>query len=143
MGVGVAIVVLSRLPIRAAVQPAIFAALGLSTAWLFTFQYQLPSYEAMIICLLILTPACWLDWLVVARLTASTIALMPGGTRPPPTHLLARLSLDILTIATPIVLLGSVVGLVTLCLAGRTRTAGPSQEQPGPARLATAEAGAD
>jgi hypothetical protein len=146
IGVGVAIIVLSRLPIRPAVQPAIFAALSLSTAWLFTFQYQLPSYEAMIICLLILAPACWLDWLVVARLTAATIAVMPGGSRPPPTHLLARLSVDMLTIATPIVLLASLVGLVVLCLAGRARTAGPSRGQPGLARLATpaaAEAGAD
>src|SRR5215469_7730714 len=124
IGAGVAILVLSRLPIRPTAHPAIFAALGLSTAWLFTFQYQLPSYEAMIICLLILTPACWLDWLVLARLTAATIALMPGGSRPPPTHLLARISLDILTLAVPIVLLAALVGLVILCLADRTGTAG-------------------
>lgn len=120
VGACVAIVVLSRLPIRPAAQPAIFVALGLSTAWLFSFQYQLPSYEAMIICLLILTPACWLDWLVVARLTAATIALMPGGTLPPPTQLLARMSLDILTLAAPIVLLCALAGLVVLCLAHRT-----------------------
>jgi len=119
---------LSRLPIRPAAHPVIFAALGLSTAWLFTFQYQLPSYEAMIICLLILTPACWLDWLVVARLTAATIALMPGGSRPPPTHLLARMSLDILTLAVPIVLLAALVGLVILCLTDRTGTAGRSRD---------------
>jgi len=128
IGVGVAIVVLSRLPIRQSAQPALFAALGLSTAWLFTFQYQLPSYEAMIICLLILTPACWLDWLVVARLTAATIALMPGGTRPPPTQLLARISLDILTLAAPIVLLAAVVGLVAACLVDRTGAAGRGRD---------------
>jgi hypothetical protein len=128
IGAGVAIVVLSRLPIRAAAQPAIFAALGLSTAWLFTFQYQLPSYETMIICLLILTPAGWLDWLVVARLTAATLALMPGGTLPPPTRPLARLSHDILTLAAPIVLLAAVVGLVALCLADRTGKTGRSQD---------------
>jgi len=143
LGAGVAVVVLSRLPIRPAAQPAIFVALGLSTAWLFTFQYQLPSYEAMIICLLILTPACWLDWLVVARLTAATIALMPGGTRPPPTHLLARLSLDILTLGAPIVLLAAAAGLVVFSLAGRAGSAGRSPEQHGPAQLAGAEAGAD
>lgn len=128
IGVGMAIVVLSRLPIRPAAHRAMFAALGLSTAWLFTFQYQLPSYEAMIICLLILTPACWLDWLVVARLTAATIALMPGGSRPPPTPLLARLSLDILTLAAPIVLLAAVLGLVILCLADRAGRAGRSRD---------------
>jgi hypothetical protein len=132
IGVGVAIVVLSRLPIRATAQPAMFVALGLSTAWLFTFQYQLPSYEAMIICLLILTPACWLDWLVVVRLTAATIALMPGGSRPPPTHLLARISLDILTLAAPIVLLAAVLGLVLLCLTGRAGRAGRRHDSAGP-----------
>jgi hypothetical protein len=121
VGVGVAIVVLSRLPIRATAQPAIFVALGLSTAWLFTWQYQLPSYEAMIICLLILVPACWLDWLVVIRLTAATVALMPGGTTPPPTRLLARISLDDLTITVPIVLLGAAIALVVLCLTARGR----------------------
>ncbi len=119
IGVGVAVVVLSRLPIRSTVQPAIFVALGLSTAWLFTWQYQLPSYEAMIICLLILGPACWLDWLVVVRLTAATVALSPGNPTPPPTRLLARLSLDNLTVIVPIVLLGAAVALVVLCLTAR------------------------
>ncbi len=125
VGVGVAIVVLSRLPIRATAQPVIFVALGLSTAWLFTWQYQLPSYEAMIICLLILVPACWLDWLVIIRLTAATVALMPGNPTPPPTRLLARISLDDLTITVPIVLLGAAVALVVLCLTARGR---PSQK---------------
>lgn len=121
LGVSVAIMLLARLPIRATAQPAIFVALGLSTAWLFTWQYQLPSYEAMIICLLILLPACWLDWLVIVRLTAATVALMPGNTRPPPTRLLARISLDDLTVTVPIVLLGCAVALVVLCLRATSR----------------------
>jgi hypothetical protein len=129
VGVGVAIVVLSRLPIRSTTQPAIFVALGLSTAWLFTWQYQLPSYEAMIICLLILAPACWLDWLVVIRLTAATVALMPGGSTAPPTRLLARISRDDLTITVPIVLLGAAVALVVLCLTARGR---PRQQAASP-----------
>ncbi len=119
VGVGVAIVALSRLPIRATAQPAIFVALGLSTAWLFTWQYQLPSYEAMIICLLILVPACWLDWLVVIRLTAATVALMPGTPIAPPTRLLTRISLDNLTLVVPITLLGVAAALVLLCLRSR------------------------
>ncbi len=130
VGVGVAIVVLSRLPIRATAQSAIFVALGLSTAWLFTWQYQLPSYDAMIICLLILVPACWLDWLVVIRLTAATVALMPGNTTAPPTRLLARISLDNLTLAAPAVLLAAAVALVVLCLTvrgGRRVPAAPEQ----------------
>jgi hypothetical protein len=128
IGAAVAIVALSRLPIRPAAQPAMFAALGLSAAWLFTFQYQLPSYETMVICLLILVPASWLDWLVVARLTVATVALMPGGSLPPPTKLLARVSLDILTLAAPIALLAAVVGLVALCLTGRAGKAGGGRD---------------
>jgi hypothetical protein len=141
VGVGVAIVVVARLPIRATAQPAIFVALGLSTAWLFTWQYQLPSYEAMIICLLILVPACWLDWLVVIRLTAATVALMPGGPIAPPTRLLARISLDNLTIIVPIVLLGVAVALVVLCLTARgrprQRAAIPQPVQPVPSARPT------
>jgi hypothetical protein len=49
---------------------------------------------------------------------------MPGGSRPPPTHALARLSLDILTLAAPIVLLAAAVGLVALCVVDRTGRAG-------------------
>jgi hypothetical protein len=142
VGVGAAIVVLSRLPIRTTAQPAIFVALGLSTAWLFTWQYQLPSYDAMIICLLILVPACWLDWLVIVRLTAATVALMPGGPTAPPTRLLARISLDDLTISVPIVLLGAAVALVVLCLMARGRPrrkpAIPQPSQPAPSTQPTA-----
>jgi hypothetical protein len=142
VGVGVAIVVLARLPIRGTVQPAIFVALGLSTAWLFTWQYQLPSYEAMIICLLILAPASWLDWLVIARLTAATLALMPGGSTAPPTRLLARISLDNLTVIVPVVLLGAAVALVVLCLTdrtGRRQEAVIARPVPSPSRLLAAD----
>ena len=117
--VGLAIVTLARLPIRRTAQPAIFAALAVSTAWLFVWQYQLPSYEAMIICLLILVPACWLDWLVVVRLTAATVALMPGNTVAPPTPLLARISYDDLTLVVPIALICTAATLVVLCLFSR------------------------
>ncbi len=123
---GLAIVTLTRLPGRTAAQPAIFAALALSTAWLFVWQYQLPSYEAMVICLLILVPACWLDWLVMARLTAATIALMPGNPTPLRSHLLARIELDAITLAVPIVLLMVVTALITGCLIQRRRQSSPA-----------------
>ncbi len=123
--IGVAIVTLTRLPGRTAAQPAIFAALALSTAWLFVWQYQLPSYEAMVICLLILVPACWLDWLVMARLTAATVALMPGNPTPLRSHLLARIELDAITMAVPIVLVMVVAALITGCLVQRRRQPPP------------------
>lgn len=120
--VGVAVVTLTRLPGGQSAQPAILAALALSIAWLFVWQYQLPSYDAMLLCLLILVPAGWLDWLVIIRLTAATIALMPGNPTPLQSHLLARIELSDITLAVPIVLLASVVGLILLCLLGPRRS---------------------
>jgi hypothetical protein len=120
--VGVAVVTLTRLPGGATAQPAILAALALSIAWLFVWQYQLPSYDAMLLCLLILVPAGWLDWLVIIRLTAATIALMPGNPTPLQSHLLGRIELDDITVAVPIVLLAAVVAIVLLCLLGPRRS---------------------
>lgn len=126
-----AILTLTRLPFRATAQPAIFAALALATAWLFSWQYQLPSYEAMIICLLILVPASWLDWLVMVRLTAATIALMPGNPTPLRTFPLNRIYYYDLTIAVPVVLIAVVGALVALCLRERHRAArGPTAKPP-------------
>jgi len=117
--IGLAIVTLSRLPGQSTAQPAIFAALALSVAWLFVWQYQLPSYESMVICLLILMPVGWLDWLVIARLTAATIALMPGNPTPLQSHLLAKIAYDNITLAVPIVLLAAVAVLIGGCLLQR------------------------
>jgi hypothetical protein len=123
--IGAAIVTLTHLPGRAATPPAIYVALALTTAWLFSWQYQLPSYEAMVICLLILVPPCWLDWLVIARLTAATIAFMPGGPTPQPTHGMARIAADDLKLMAPIVLLTTLAALITLCLSERLRSRPP------------------
>jgi hypothetical protein len=142
--IGAAIVTLRHLPGRAATPPAIYAALALSTAWLFSWQYQLPSYEAMVICLLILVPPCWLDWLVIARLTAATIALMPGDLTPLQSHGMARIAADDITVAAPIVLLTALVALITLCLSERLRARSQSaraRRRPAPAIVSAAEAG--
>jgi hypothetical protein len=116
-----AILALSHLPIKTTAQQAIFAALALSTAWLFIWQYQLPSYDAMLVCLLILVPASWLDWLLVVQLTAGTIALMPGNPVPLRGHVLNRIGYYDLTIAVPVVLVMVVAGLIALCLYERKR----------------------
>jgi len=70
----VAVLALRRMPEGALSQPAIRPALALSAAWLFFWPYQLPWYDAMIICLLVFYPASRLDWLVIARLTAITLS---------------------------------------------------------------------
>jgi len=136
--IGTAILALRHLPGRVTAQPAIYAALALSTAWLFTWQYQLPSYEAMVVCLLILVPAFWLDWLVIARLVAGTVALMPGNPTPLPSHLLSRISTDALTLAAPIVLTTALVAMILLCLADRRRSRQSSTGAPGAPGVASA-----
>jgi len=135
--VGAAIVALKHLPGRDVAQPAIYAALALSTAWLFTWQYQLPSYEAMVICLLIVVPACWLDWLVIARLVAGTVALMPGNPTPLPSHLLSRISNDTLTLGAPIVLVTALAAMLCLCLARGRGSRPPSTGAPAAAAPGT------
>ena len=125
LAAGVALVTLSRLPGLGIAPPAIITALALSAAWLFVWPYQLPSYEAMLICLLILVPRSWLDWLILVRLTAATIALDPGNPTPLPSRLLDRISRDALTLAVPIVLMVCAAALVGLCLLDGHRSRPP------------------
>lgn len=119
--VALAILAMRWLPGRQRANPALFAALVLSVAWLFVWQYQLASYDAMIVCLLILYPATGLDWLVLARLTAATFALMPGNPFTEHDHLQGRIGYYAVVLGAPVVLLAAVVGLVALCVAERRR----------------------
>lgn len=114
-----AALLLARLPDGGPALPALTPALALSVAWLFTWSYQLPWYDTMAICLLALYPACWLDWLVLARLTLGTLSQVPG-TDDALHHLsyLGRAYLDIELIATPVVMLAALAALIWLC---RTR----------------------
>ena len=127
----VAMLALAHLPFRATAHPAIFVALALSTSWLFIWQYQLPSYDVMIICLLILVPVSWLDVLVVVRLTAATIALMPGNPQPVREHILNRIYNYDITVLVPIVLIAVVASFIALCLSERWRNR-PSRLEPRP-----------
>ncbi|MBO0832377.1 MAG: hypothetical protein J2P29_10440 [Actinobacteria bacterium] len=74
-----AALLLLRLPAGDPERPAIRPAVAFSLAFLLVWPYQLPWYDAMIICVLVLYPATWLDWLVLARLTAATVANTPGN----------------------------------------------------------------
>ena len=109
-------------------RPAIRPALAISAAWLFFWPYQLPWYDAMILCLLLLYPASRLDWLVLARLTAGTISNMPGDPYLHHGHLLNVADHWAVHVIAPIVILAAAVGLVGLCVTGRWDL----QEPPGP-----------
>ena len=74
--VAVAILALRRLPPGPVARPAIRPAVAVCAAWLFLWPYQLPWYDAMIICVLVLYPASRLDWLVAA---VTLVALCVSG----------------------------------------------------------------
>ena len=77
----------------------------------------------MIIGLLALYPASRLDYAVIGQMTASTFALVPGGsTFPPPRGWLTTFWNGTLSVITPTVLLAAVVGLVVLCVSGAWTT---------------------
>jgi hypothetical protein len=116
----VALLLLWRLPDGVPDLPAIRPALAVGLAWLFIWPYQLPWYDAMVFCLIALYPASRLDWLVLARLTAATFALMPGNAGfPTEHHLLTVITSDSLFWWVPTVLLAAAVALVWLCLSER------------------------
>ena len=102
-----------------AARPAIRPAVALTAAWLFLWPYQLPWYDSMIICVLVLFPASRLDWLVLARLAAGTISNMPGNPYLQHSHLLLATDHFAVRIMAPLVILAAAVILVVLCLTGK------------------------
>jgi hypothetical protein len=129
--VAMAVLALRRLPPGDPARPTIRPTVALAAAWLFLWPYQLPWYDAMIICVLVLYPATRLDWLVLARLTAGTIANMPGDPLLPHGHVLSLLDHYAVHVVAPLVILGAAVGLVALCWSGRWNP--PDRDGPPPA----------
>jgi hypothetical protein len=131
-----ALLALWRMPVGVLDRPAIRPVLAVSAAWLFLWPYQYPWYDVMIICLLVLCPASRLDWLVLARLAASTIPGLPGN--PPGIgwwtstgHLIIYIHHVIVFVLAPAALLAAAVGLVWLCWSGRWKMDQPG-DPPGP-----------
>jgi len=135
--VAVAILALRKLPPGAAARPAIRPAVALCAAWLFLWPYQLPWYDSMIICVLVLFPASRLDWLVLARLAAGTISNMPGNPYLQHSHLLLVTDHFAVRIMAPLVILAAAAAFVVLCLTGKWKL----RDSPGPGRSAPAEPG--
>jgi hypothetical protein len=118
--IGMAWLLLWRLPPGDLGRPAVRPAIALSLAWLLVWPYELPWYDAMIICVLVLYPASWLDWLVLIRLCGGTIANMPGnvGGVPPTARALSGFDTFLVHGIAPTVLLGAALGAVLLCVSG-------------------------
>ncbi|MGP8000889.1 MAG: hypothetical protein ACLPKI_26735 [Streptosporangiaceae bacterium] len=128
--VAMAILAMRRLPPGDPARPAIRPTVALAAAWLFLWPYQLPWYDAMIICVLVLYPASRLDWLVLIRLTAGTLANMPGNPLLPHGHVLNLFDHYVVHVVAPLGILGAAVGLVVLCWSGRWNP--PNQDGPPP-----------
>ena len=135
--VAVAILALRRLPPGAVTRPAIRPTVALCAAWLFLWPYQLPWYDAMIICVLILYPASRLDWLVLGRLAAGTISNMPGNPYLQHSLLLWHIDHFAVRVLTPMAMLAAAVAFVALCLHGHWKL----RDTPGPGHTAPENAG--
>jgi hypothetical protein len=114
-----AVLLLWRLPAGDPLRPALRPALALTLAWLFIWPYQLPWYDAMVVCLLLFIPASRLDWLVILGLTAASLANMPGNPQLPPGKVLTWISLFSVHTLAPAVLIACAAGLLALVVTGR------------------------
>jgi hypothetical protein len=117
--VALAALLLLRMPMGYLDRPAIRPALAISVAWLAVWPYQLPWYDAMAICVLLFYPASRLDWVMIARLTAPTLANSPGNPAVPPGRALTDINQFNVHVAAPVTLLGCALALVALALSGR------------------------
>jgi hypothetical protein len=126
--VALAWLLLRRLPLGDQLRPALRPALILSVAWLFIWPYQLPWYDAIFICVLVLFPATRLDWIVLLRLTAATIANTPGIPAGPPGHDLKAIDRFVVNHLAPWALLVAVLWLVAVAVTGRWKVRYPPRE---------------
>jgi hypothetical protein len=117
-----AILLLRRLPAGYPDRPAIRPAVAFSMAFLLVWPYQLPWYDAMIICVLVLFPSTWLDWLVLARLTAATIANMPGDAGGVPSAQLRPFDVSMVHGLAPAILAAVAVITIVVAVSGRWET---------------------
>lgn len=114
-----AILLLWRMPPGDRLRPALQPALALSLAWLIVWPYQLPWYDAMTVCVLVLYPASWLDWAVLARLTVGTIANIPGVPSVAPGHLIKAVDKALVHSLAPYVLLLAGLAVVLFAVTGQ------------------------
>jgi hypothetical protein len=116
--VALVILLLWRMPPGDRLRPTLQPALLLSLAWLIVWPYQLPWYDAMIICVLVLYPASWLDWVVLARLAAGTIANIPGVPSVAPGFTIKAVDKFLVHTMAPYVLLAAGLAVVAFAVTG-------------------------
>jgi hypothetical protein len=114
--IGIAALLLLRLPPGDLRRPALRPAIALSLAWIVIWPYELPWYDAMVICVLVLAPASRLDWLVLVRLCVGTIANMPGNVGGVPVRSLKALDTFLVHGVAPTILFGVALAVVLLAI---------------------------
>ncbi|HEY1699317.1 MAG TPA: hypothetical protein VGG75_06325 [Trebonia sp.] len=72
-----------RMPNRMPRFPAVTPALALSMGWIFLWPFQRPWYDVMLIALLALYPASWLDWVILGRLCFGAITYFEATSASP------------------------------------------------------------
>jgi hypothetical protein len=117
--IAAAVLLYRRMPAAVPGRPAVWLALVISVAWLFFWPYEFPWYDSMIICLLVLYPASRLDWLVLGRLAAGTLANIPGNPNAQLNWLIGAVHHGIVQGVAPAALLAAAVGLAVICRTGR------------------------
>ena len=114
--IAMAVLAYRRMPAGDPARPVIRAALVFSVAWLFFWPYQFPWYDTMIIVLLMFYPASRIDWLVIARVAVGSLPNTPGNPTNPPGQVLHLLHHWSIVAVAPLVLLGTALGLIVLCV---------------------------
>jgi hypothetical protein len=141
--IAVAVLLFRRLPSAIPGRPAVWLALVLSVAWLFLWPYEFPWYDSMIMCLLVFYPASRLDWLVLGRLAAATLANIPGNPNAKLDWLIGAVHHGIVEGVVPLVFVAAAVCLV---LVARNRDwrlqdpGGPPGSEPSTGKLAQSAA---
>ncbi len=133
------VLLLRGLPDSFADLPAIHPAFVFSLAWLLAWPYQRPWYDAAVFCLLAFYRASWLDGLLLAQLTVSTLELMPGMPTFPSAHgwLATAVRTVQVTYLVPATRLAVLLAVIGLCVLNARKSAA---WLPGPAAHARAGA---
>jgi hypothetical protein len=111
-----ALLLMRRLPDGCREVPAARPAFVLALAWLLTWPYQRPWYDAMALCLLALYPASRLDWPLLARLTAGVLYSTPGMPGTLSIWPLGVVQRDLMVAVVPMTRLGALAAVAVLCL---------------------------
>ena len=124
-----AVLLIRRPPPGARDMPVIWPALAAILAWTFTSPLQRPWFDVMIYVPLVFLPPSRLDWVVLGRSVAGSIAYIPGVNV---AHLHpVWLQADYITVVTfvaPSARLLALAALIVLCLTGAWNGRSPSAE---------------